>query len=297
MELPVGFTTVTFGLEETVVVNENNQETYKTEYEAVREEEGDYKELYMSTALSAAWKIPTGLFVGKFGELTYTPEIKEQFNYTPGGDIGYLRRGPLTTLSHSFGFGRLDWLDNFRSGLTASIGNNNTYNSYRNNWTNDLDIYVTGHIRLFDFFGVSGRLQYRDWFRDEYAEAGDVLRGIRNNEFSAARILSLNMDFPFRVFTFTPSSYFNNNKFRFMDLEFHLAPIVDAAFVITPDKPELSSDDFRVTAGLELIVFSHFWRNLYLRLSGGLNLRKILDAGSVSDRSLWEVFLGMEHHF
>jgi hypothetical protein len=297
MELPAGFTTITFGLEETIVVNEDNREAYKAEYESVKDEEGDYKELYMSTTLGAAWKIPTGLYAGKFGELTYTPEIKETFNYTPGGDIGYLRRGPLTTLSHSLGFGRLDWLDNFRSGLEASIANTNVYNSYRNNWASDLDIYVSGHTRLLDFFGISGRLRYRDWFKDEYDEAGDVLRGIRNDEFSAARILSLNLDFPFRLLNFTPSSWFNTGFLRFMDLEFHLAPIVDAALVINNDDAELSSGNLRVTAGMELIVFSHFWRNLYLRVSGGLNLRKIADAGSVSDRSLWEIFLGMEHHF
>jgi hypothetical protein len=82
-----------------------------------------------------------------------------------------------------------------------------------------------------------------------------------------------------------------------MDIEFHLAPIVDAAFTVEPDKPRISADNIRVTAGLELVVFSHFWRNLYLRLSGGLNLRQLAGSGSVTDRSIWEIFLGMEHHF
>jgi hypothetical protein len=68
-----------------------------------------------------------------------------------------------------------------------------------------------------------------------------------------------------------------------------------------PDDSGVSSgniqDNIRVTAGLELIVFSHFWRNLYLRFSGGLNLRKLIDSGSIADRSVWEIFMGMEHHF
>ncbi|MDR2741427.1 MAG: hypothetical protein LBB98_04645, partial [Treponema sp.] len=148
MELPVRFTTITFGLEEAIVANEDNTEAYSEEFKdpwvQQQEDNNRYKKFYMSTALSASWKIPTRVFVGKFGELTYTPKIEERFNYTPGGDIGYLRKGPLTTLSHSLGFGRVDWIDNFRNGLTASVGNSNTYNSYKHDWSNNLDVSVAG---------------------------------------------------------------------------------------------------------------------------------------------------------
>jgi hypothetical protein len=301
MELPVKFTAITFGLEETIVVNEDNAAAYSEEFKDtwVQQQEGGnrYKEFYMSTALSASWKIPTGFFIGKFGELAYTPKIEERFYYTPGGDIGYLRKGPRTTLSHSLGFGRIDWIDNFRSGLAASAGNVNTYNSYRNTWSNSLDVSVAGHIRIASFFGFSGKLQYRDWFRDTYSEAGDSLRGVRDDDFSARRTLSLNMDFPFRVFMFMPSLWFNKPSLRFMNIEFHLAPTVDAAFTVGPGDSGISAGNIRVTAGLELIAFSHFWRNLYLRLSGGFNLRKLMDSGSLADRSVWEIFLGMEHHY
>jgi hypothetical protein len=300
MELPVSFTTITFGLEENIVVNEDNLTIYPVDYQKtwVQEQEGDrYKEFYMSTSLSVLWKIPTTIFVGKFGELNYSPKIAESFNYTPGGDIGYLRRGPVTTLSHTLEFSRIDWLDNFRNGLAASIGNANAYNSARNDWSNSLNVSVTGHIRIFNFFGASGKLQYRDWFQDIYTEAGDSLRGIRNDDLQAVRILSLNMDFPFRVFMFMPADWFNRRGLRFMNLEFHLAPIVDVAFLVEPQSSKISSDNIRVTAGMELVVFSHFWRNLYFRLSGGLNLRKMMNTGSVADRSLWEIFMGMEHHF
>jgi hypothetical protein len=284
---------------ETFVANEDNKTVYFEEFKdpVVEQEEGRYKEFYMSTALSASWRIPTRFFVGKFGELIYTPKIEEKFNYTPGGDIGDLRRGAQTSLSHSLGFGRVDWIDNFRSGLEASISNANTYNSFKNSWSNSVDISVAGHVRIVSFFGFSGRLRYRDWFQDTYSEAGDSLRGIRDDEFSARRILSLNMDFPFRVFMFMPSLWFNAPSLRFMNLEFHLGPTVDASLTIAPDEPGISADNIRVTAGIELIAFSHFWRNLYLRLSGGVNLRRLINTGSIADRSVWEIFLGMEHHF
>jgi hypothetical protein len=300
MDLPVSFTTITFGLQETFVVNEDNLTTYPEDYPKLwvqQQEGGRYKEFYMSTTLSALWKIPTKIFVGKFGELNYSPQIEERFNYTPGGDIGYLRRGPITTLSHTLGFSRIDWLGNFRNGLAASINNTNAYNSSGKDWTNSLNVSFTGHIRLFSFFGASGKLQYRDWFHDTYTEAGDSLRGIRNDELQAVRMLSLSMDFPFRIFMFTPSDWFNMRALRFMNLEFHLAPIVDVALLVEPQKQKISPDNIRVTAGMEMVVFSHFWRNLYIRFSGGLNLRKLINTGSVADRSLWELFLGMEHHF
>jgi hypothetical protein len=297
MELPVRFTAITFGLAEEIVVNEDNKTAYPEEFKnpLVEQEEGRYKEFYMSTALSASWKIPTRVFVGKFGELTYTPKIEEKFNYTPGGDIGGLRRGARTSLGHSLGFGRVDWIDNFRSGLDASISNTNTYNGFKNSWSNSVDVSIAGHARIFSFFGFSGRLRYRDWFQDTYSEAGDSLRGVRDDDFPALRTLSLSIDFPFRVFMFMPSIWFNATWLRFMNLEFHLGPIVDAAFAIAPDKPVISADNIRVTAGLELIAFSHFWRSLYLRLSGGVDLNKVITSGF--DRSVLEIFLGMEHHF
>ncbi|MDR0376955.1 MAG: hypothetical protein LBH70_04090 [Spirochaetaceae bacterium] len=308
MELPVGFTTVTFGLAEALIVNEDSMAEYPDEFDEsskefinpwVQEQEDNsrYKEFYMSTVLSASWKIPTKVHVGKFGELTYTPKIQEQWNYTPGGTIGYLRKGPAATLSHSLGFGRIDWIDNFRDGVAASISNSNTYNDYRKDWSSSLDVSVTGHVRIAQFFGVSGKLQYRDWFQDTYSKAGDSLRGIRDDDFSARRILSLNMDFPFRIFTFTPSIWFNKPGLRFLNLEFHLGPTVDAALVVEPGKSGISADSIRAAAGIEFIAFSYFWRNLYLRLSGGLNLRQLIDSGSAPDPSVWEIFLGMEHHF
>jgi hypothetical protein len=80
-------------------------------------------------------------------------------------------------------------------------------------------------------------------------------------------------------------------------LEFHLGPTVDAALVVEPGKSGISADSIRAAVGIEFIAFSYFWRNLYLRLSGGLNLRQLIDSGSAPDPSVWEIFLGMEHHF
>jgi hypothetical protein len=302
MELPYRFTTFTVGFDESIVTGEENADRYKDDY-------GYYfsDTWYMSSALYGLWKIPTGIPVGNFGELIYTPKIAGNINYRPMGDIGELRKGPSLKLSHDIGFGKIDWIGNYRKGLEASIENGNEYNFYKHRWIETLSLSSTGHLPVTSWFGVSGRFQYRYWFNDYNTEAGDVLRGIFNKSLSADSIMSLNMDFPFKILDFTPSIWFHRPRLRFFDLEFHLSPFLDMALLhgweaSQDDKSfkeniRFSPRDIQVSGGLELIVFWRFMRSLYLRISYGLDLREWGKTGKLPGGNKKEFFFGIGHHY
>jgi hypothetical protein len=292
MELPVSFTTATFGFNQYTTFNEDTWNVYEDE-----DNVGTYDQflwVYFSSELYVSWKIPTPLTVGNFGKLTYTPKISGQINYLPPGQdvIDDLRRGPTTTLSHSLGFSRINWIDNFRQGLAASIGNGNTYNFYKEDWNVSYDISATYHHIFTGFFGASGRIQYRQWLADHTNSAGDVIRGILDKSLSADYMLSVNVDFPFRILQFVPSKWFNTSWLRLIDLDLHLSPFFDIALLEDPvnniefwSKPTMG-------AGVELIIFPHFFRSLYLRASLGYNLNNMSSLGK------WdELFIGIGHYY
>jgi hypothetical protein len=294
MELPFKHTTFTFGFEENIVFNEENTDDDKPLY-------GEYFEGgFMSSELYTAWEIPVGLEAGPFGDIAYTPRVFTRIKYRPNGEVDYPRKGFTSGFSHKLGFSQINWKENlnFRSGLEAAIDNSYEYNFYKEEWANALSLSTAGHLLITDFFGISGRLQYRQWFNAPYTEAGDTLRGIINRNLHADFMLSVNMDFPLRVLRFVPSQWFNNRKLRLFDLDLHLSPIIDLALVKDPDNQiDFSPAKLQAAGGLELIVFPHFMRSLYLRLSAGVNLRELVKTKSIPGGKNREFFIGLGHHY
>jgi hypothetical protein len=297
LDLPVGFTIATFGLGEAVVFNEDNESVYETEYEEWRDG-GRYKDWYMSTEAYAAWKIPTGLLLFDKAELVYSPSFSVEIKYQPGGDIGFLRSGPSAYFSHSLGFGVIDWMENFRSGTDVYISNSNSYNFYSEKWSSSMEISAIGHFPVTPFFTISGRLLYRLWFTSPSLSAADVLRGILDKSLPADNMLSLNLDFPLRLFRFMPSEWFNVPWLRFFNFEAHLSPVIDTALLHSPDDTiRFSFKDIQASAGLEAFIFPYFARSIFLRASFGINLRELFETRSFPGGDGRELFIGVGHYY
>ncbi|MDR0709481.1 MAG: hypothetical protein LBF77_05395, partial [Spirochaetaceae bacterium] len=256
LDLPWRQTTITLGFDQSFFLNEENGDEEKAET-GVEFYGNDW---YMSSELYAKWEIPLGIEVGDFGTLTYFPRLTEGFNYRPGGDVGEYRRGPSTKFEHSFGFGQVNWIGNFRSGLDVSISNVNTFNNYTMDWDFNAGLAVEGHIALTQFFGISSRLKYRTYFSSDDYSVGADLRGIRDKDFIADNVLSFNLELPLRFLSFTPSRWFNRRYFRPFDVEVHFSPFVDIAFINGRSNPEYRSGEKHpfgvplVAAGFEVIA-------------------------------------------
>jgi hypothetical protein len=296
MELPWRKTTFTFGFEQAYILNEENDDKEK------RETGVEYfaDTWYMSSELYTKWDIPTGLELGELGELSYFAKLAAQMKYRPGGDIGEYRRGPTSTFSNGLDIGQINWQGNYRSGIELSLENANQFNYSSLDWDNNMIFSATGHFPISPRFGISSRLLYRQYFNSPYTEAGDVLRGMRNNALNANYMLSLNIDLPFRLFFFIPSAAFNNRKLRALDFELHFSPFFDIALLDGPD-PNMEDDytfnQVITTAGFEFIAYPLSWRSIFFRGSIGWNMREWLKIQHPPAGNYREIYIGIGHFF
>jgi len=315
--LPWRGTILTTGFNQYLTVNEENPIEDKDIFNL----DDRYYGVYGSTEIFASWKVPLGVEMGGFGELEYTPGVSGRINY-PFASMDEPRK-TVTSFNHSIGFGRVDWIGNYRKGLSASIGN--SYNWYFNRGDSplkiSLDAGIAFHWIFAEYFGFSSKLNYRQWWHwsDKlggnipYYGAGDMTRGVLNYDIRAYQILSLNMDFPFRILRFWPSEWFGNTKLHLIDFEMHLSPFFDIAMFkgpyskikdkIDPDNGQtgFSVDDMISTAGIEAIVFPGFFRSLKIRASIGYNLNKIKKDGVSLKWGFFpdwdEIFIGLDHYY
>ena len=291
VEFPFRETVITTGFNESLYLNDENPDSDKGLY-------GDFQEgLYMSSSPYVSWKIPFGFEVGEWGELVYTPKIQFDFNHEfSKWPLNENRKGPFFTFNHSLGFARVDWIDNFLRGFDVEIFNSNKFDFSNEQAPFSADIKLTGigHFIIKDFFGISTRLMYRQWFLYDngYDDAGDVMRGVLDKDVRADFMLSLNLDLPFKVLRFKPSKWFNNQKWRIIDFDLHLIPIFDAAVFNDPsDNSAFDSENFLFSGGIEVIVFPDFFRSLFLRISFGFNL------SDLSRKNNYEIFFGTDLHY
>jgi hypothetical protein len=299
MDLPWRATTFTFGFGQGFVLNEKNEDAGAVLLE------GEYfpDTWYMYSELYTQWKVPVGLTVGTFGDLNYTPRVSGKMNYRPGGSIGEYRRGPSVTFAHNLGFSQINWIGNYRQGLEASLDNSNTYNIYKQDWDIILTLQSAGYLTLTDFFGITARLRYKHWFNNPEEEAGDVLRGIINDTIYADYMLSLNMDLPIRLVRFLPSQWWPDipkalKWMHYLDLEWHWSPFLDLALVNDPKAGrDFSFNDMIVAGGLEVITYPLRWRSIYIRISAGMDLKKVLESKDLLSKDNLEIFIGFGYHY
>ncbi|MDR0301574.1 MAG: hypothetical protein LBI04_04575 [Treponema sp.] len=294
VELPLSFTFITVGLNESFILNEENADIYKPEY-------GNFQDgFYMSTNPFISWKIPIGIDVGSFGEIVFTPRVSAAFNHEfSEWPLDEIRKGTVLYFSQNLGFDHIDWIGNLRKGLDVSVYNSFDYNFYKakndkNPWTERLSFCGIGHFIITDFFGVSTQLMYRQWvFYDYgYTSAGDALRGIIDKDIFADYMLSLNLDLPLRIIRFLPSVWLNKPKLRIINFELYLAPFVDVAIYRDPvTKTGFDIKNTVASGGMEIVVFPEFFRSLFLRASIGWNISDFTGLGSN------EVYIGTDFQY
>ena len=297
VNLPVKSTNLLVGLNESFYINLENEDKYKPLY-------GDTQEgFFISNNPYMEWKIPTGIEIGNLGELYYTPYISFiynlEFSRWPLDDI---KKYPELDFGYSVGFDNINWINNFRKGSEIIIDNGYEY-SFRSKKYNqralDINIAFTAinhFILKNDLLGISFRFQFRHWFYSfVYEEAGDALRGIKDDELFANSMISLNLDFPVKIIEFRPSKWYKNEKLKIIDLDLHLSPIIDIAFFKHPENQIINMKNILLTGGIEALVFPLKFRAFTLRASFGYNFSEILFKNQMPAlSSKYEIFIGAE---
>ena len=314
LKLPWETTTFTIGFNQYLTFNEENSDDSIAYYGL----DDRYNGAYASTELFANWRIPFGISIGNYGEIAYTPAVSGRINY-PYGKMDEPRK-PVTSFSHSIGFGRINWIGNYRKGLSVSLGNG--YSWFFDRADAPLSISLNGsvtyHYPFNKYIGFSTRAMYRQWWHHSedkgwlpYYNAGDLIRGVLDKDLRANYMFSLNLDLPIRLLRFWPSEWFNNPKLHFFDFEMHFSPFVDIAMLNGPYNDTkkdpndgskfLSLGDMIATGGIEVIVFPAFFRSFYIRGSLGYNVRRIKNEGLSKKWGFFpkwdEIYIGVDHHY
>ncbi|MDR2489820.1 MAG: hypothetical protein LBD20_00280 [Spirochaetaceae bacterium] len=266
---------------------------------------------YLSSEPYISWNVPFGIKPFGAAELVYDVNVSGKMKYIPGGAISKANEGMEIKLNQRVGFNGINWLSNFRNGNLAYIQNDNTFNVMHKNLSTAVSAVYVHHIKIAEFFGISGRFRYKQWFRTDesyvyqsQAEAGSVLRGVRDKSILANLAFSLNLDFPFRLFMFMPSEWFNSRRLRYFNFELHLAPVIDIALIDGTQFDEryipikdisFHFNNIFAAAGMELLFFPLSWRSFYIRFSCGIDIIAAASQGGIGPN--YEIFFGIGHGY
>ena len=301
MNLPWNNTSFTFGLNHFITLNHS-----------------DYKDVFGSIDPYIRWGIPLGIQVWDYGHLYYSMGVSGIINYPYDLLPESLR--PNAVFSHSLGFGRVDWIGNYRKGLSASLSNSFTWYFDRSDapLATNLEAVVTFFHPFNKLIGVYSRLRYRHYWRwsdrnDKWLhfdDGGNVLRGVLNKDLHGLNMLSLNLDIPIRVLRFWPSEWLEDPEVSMFNFEMHFSPFMDIALAEGPyyshsslpnKEIKFGLDQMITTIGLEIIVYPHIARSLTIRGSLGYNVEKLMERGYQPRFGFvpqWdEIYIGLDFHF
>ncbi|MDR2601197.1 MAG: hypothetical protein LBC53_01905 [Spirochaetaceae bacterium] len=235
------------------------------------------------------------------------------FNYAPFVQISDENGGASIIAMQQIGYTKIDWLGNIRNGSLAYIQNDSAYNFIKGAFSGSVSAVFTRHKKITDFFGFSVRLKYKQWFNSDKSytlqssgEGGAVLRGVRDKSILSDLSFSANLDFPFLLFVFTPSEWFDKKSLRYFNFELYCSPILDCAFIKGTQFNSISNEqknininfsDMFITGGMEFIFFPLSWRSLYLRFSLAFNMREMISLGAVPSADGREIFIGIGSYY
>jgi hypothetical protein len=302
IDIPVSKTTLTLGYDQGTTLNQEFGTEDKILYN------NNIQKLWYLTSIGYFnWKIPTGLKVEALDELTYTPGVSVSTNYSKL-DIPDTT-GTWINPSQSFGFSKIDWMENYRKGFILMAGNGNSYSIDNKIWSHNISFDGQAHITIVDKIGMSFRLYGLHWFtgaltKDDRAArtVSYLLRGIDDKLIGADSVLAFNFDFAYSLFKFMPSDWLNKHKLRYFNFEFQLGPFVDLALVDGQeydsnskfiDKVNFTPKNLLVTTGFQAIIFPLTFRSVFLRFSMGWNLTRSMK----DDFGHYEFSLGIGHFY
>lgn len=245
------------------------------------EEEAIPDKYYLTSGLSVGGPVATGVSVGRH-DITWNPKLSTSVSYIPLGLISKDRRGVSGTFSHSLKLGRIDWKGNFRKGYKVSLSNSNSY-SFHTGVLTPIAEFNTQFFTTWGWGGLNSRLKGFYRFTGDSDNVGGSLRGILDNRIDNVETgVYLNVDFPFNMWIWFMSRWF----------EGHLSPFVDFAMFRYADGSS-QSDPFWYSGGIEAFAFPKSARSFYLRISAGMDLAAFLK----DDEILLEYFIGLGHHY
>jgi hypothetical protein len=253
---------------------------YTQEYDYLtNDNEGDG--YYLTSGISLGTTYETGWYLPFMGELSYEPALFTNVSYKLADRISDERRGIEPGFEQTLEGEDVDWIGNFREGLSGEITNTNSINLFNGRFDRSLDAELAGYLEE-DPFGFSGRaLMSVSLDEDDYANARPI-RGILDDRYEGDVGLYLNADATLKVWTIGDL------------LEGQGSVFFDGGAIVNVREGFEAGDDIQAGAGIEAIGFPLFARSLYMRVSLGFDVRQVLANRTLTER---EIFIGFGHHY
>lgn len=286
-DLPLGAETLRLGVEQgyTLIDDQNDAKD----------------EQYLINTFSAQSEIELWQLNNQLRSVRYTPLVRTSVRYWPeSGGQGPIDEGLEPGFDQELIAGTADWIGNYRSGLTLTLENENSYFISDTRYEGEIKASAAAFVPLLvrsdnrPRAGVSAQLTsfyLLNGAEPDQDDAGEFARGVVDD--------SVNGDLGFALNTDVAITVFYIDRFA----EGQLSLFADSAYVAdTRDdfSAQTSADDYeplRFGIGVEAIGFPLFARSLYLRLSFGTDLVNILEGGDPLDSNSREIFFGLGHFY
>lgn len=261
-----------------------------------QDEEGD--NWYLITRWSLESDIRTPWKLAPYGRFRYRPTTGVQFNARPDG-VSTDRRGIEPFFDHRLQAGGFDWIENYRRGHILTLENRNMVNTYSGEITSSIHARSSHYLhsdairRAGLSASISGFYIFTGTPEDQDNAAEDI-RGVLNDTMRGNLGFFLNLDAT--VTALTIPRLLEGQVNLFFDTGYVTELDSDSA---TPFMPyESGRRDLKFGTGVELIGFPLFARSLYLRVSYGIDLLRVVsDGDSPLDSRARVIFIGLRHHY
>ena len=237
------------------------------------------------------------------GTITWTPSFGINGNWKFTKITKENKKGLNINWAHSFGMGKVNWINNFRQGFTVSFDNNYEYNTYKKgNVDVSFGLETKGFYSFLDRVGLYGRCDfYYNLFNKTSEKSGKILRGILNNRISTDTAFSFNFDVPIKIGVFKWEEITGVEWTRFFGFELHITPFFDMALVHDKNTDTYYNPKYGwYSGGFEIIMYPIKMRSIYARISYGHDLREIKNKDGYAKRDgkpVSEIFIGIGLHY
>jgi len=238
------------------------------------------------------------------GTITWTPYFGIDGNWKFTKITKENKKGLNINWSHSFGMGKVNWINNFRQGFTVNIDNSYKYNTYKKgNVDVSFNLQTKGFYSFLERVGLYGRFDffYNLFGKTSSEHTGKILRGILNKRIETDTAFSFNFDVPIKIGVFKWEEITGVEWTRFFGFELHITPFFDMALVHDKNTDTYYNPKHGwYSGGFEIIMYPIKMRSIYARISYGHDLREIKNKDGYAKRDgkpVSEIFIGIGLHY
>ena len=271
--------------------------------------------------------------IPEWGKIYYTPFVEAKYYWDKDGisEENEDLSSPVFTIGQTISTSRINWIENFRNGLSAKLTQSYAYNVQAGTFIPGFSAEITGY-KATKYVGFCTDI-YAFAYLNGKSAFGSRLRGIRDKQYyskdfdsgdpddeneywkmqacESPSAIVMNFDMPIHIFT----AYWDEMKIiqkipgirkiaKYFNMELQLSPFLDIALTYNrATKRILHYKDGFYAAGIEALIYPKKWKGIEVRGSLGVDLsQKLPGLKGMLDQSWrdsdWkEISIGIGLHY